>query len=175
MPQGERTNVRQVKRKGWFILIVIAIVTIGGGAYLLNAKTLVLQLQNMDHPRVLSVKIKPMEQFSIYYIHSIYQEPVVEEFEAAPNTITLKGVRTKSLAIAEQYGFDQQRDFHPMDEKLGAIFFRVAEGQGQGLIVRDRKIYLSEIGARGDRIQLSVRSISVGTYLFAIFFEGFRI
>jgi hypothetical protein len=36
------------------------------------------------------------------------------------------------------------------------------------LIIRDRKIYLSEIGARGDRIQLSVRSIPQGSYLFAM-------
>jgi len=44
---------------------------------------------------------------------------------------------------------------------------RVAEGEGQGLIVGDRKIYLSEIGARGDRIQLSVRSLSRGAYLYS--------
>jgi hypothetical protein len=153
-------------RKSGLLLILIGLGIVGGIVFLLNTKILVLQLQNMDHPRVLSVRTKPLERFSIYYIHSIYQEPVTEEFEAAPNTITLKGVRTKSLAITEQYGFDDQKSFHPMDEKLGAIFFRVAEGQGQGLIIRDRKIYLSEIGARGDRIQLSVRSISVGTYLF---------
>jgi len=133
----------------------------------LNAEVLVLQLQNMDHPRTWSARIKPMERFSIYYIHSVHQEPVIEEFEAASDTIILKGVRTKSLAIAEQYGFDDQKSFHPMDQKLGAIFLRVAEGEGQGLIIRDRKIYLSEIGARGDRIQLGVRSVSVGTYLLA--------
>ncbi len=52
-----------------------------------------------------------------------------------------------------------------MDEKLGAIFLRVAPGEGQGLVTRDRKIYLTEIGARGDRIQLSVRTISRGSYL----------
>ena len=153
-------------RKSGLLLLLTGLVIIGGIFFLLNTTVLVLQLQNMDHPRVLSVKIKPLERFSIYYIHSIYQEPVTEEFEAAPNTITLKGVRTKSLAIMEQYGFDEPGSFRPMDAKLGAIFFRVAEGQGQGLIIRDRKIYLSEIGARGDRIQLSVRIISAGSYLF---------
>jgi len=147
-------------------MILMGVVIAGGGIFLLNTEILVLQLQNMDHPRTLSVRIKPMERFSIYYIHSIHQESVTEDFEAAPNnTIVLKGVRTKNLAIAEKYGFDDQESFHPMDQKLGAIFFRVAPGEGQGLIVRDRKIYLSEIGARGDRIQLSVRSISTGSYL----------
>ncbi len=160
-----------MKRKRWFILILIGVVIAGGGFFFLNMKILVLQLQNMDHSRILSVRIKPMERFSIYYIHSIYQEPVIEEFEAAPNTIILKGVRTKSPAIAEQYGFDDRKSIHPMDEKLGAIFLRVAPGEGQGLIIRDRKIYLNEIGAIEDRILLSVRSISVGSYLSAMFFE----
>lgn len=164
-----------MKRKSWFLLILMAIMIIGGGVFLLNVKILVLQLRNMDDLRTLNVRIKPMERFSIYYIHSTFQEPVTEEFEAAPNTIILKGVRTMSVAIAEQYGFDDQKSFHPMDEKLGAIFLRVAAGEGQGLIVGDRKIYLGEIGARGDRIQLSVRSISEGAYLLAVFSKFFQI
>ncbi len=151
----------------------MGVVVAAGAFYSLSVKLLVLQLQNMDRPRGLSVRIKPMERFSIYYIHSVYQEPVIEEFEAAPNTIILKGVRTKSPAIAEQYGFEDQKSFHPMDEKLGAIFLRVSAGEGQGLIVGDRKIYLGEIGAKGDRIQLSVRSISEGAYLFLKFSNVF--
>jgi hypothetical protein len=140
----------------------------------LNTKILVLQLHNMENFRALSIPINPMERFSIYYIHSIYQEPVTEEFAAAPDTIILKGVKTKSPAIAEQYGLDERKSIHPMDEKLGAIFFRVAPGEGQGLIVRDRKIYLNEIGERGDRIQLSVRSISRGSYLLGRLSEFFQ-
>ena len=162
-----------MKRKRWFLLILVGIVIAAGGFYFLSMKLLVLQLQNMDHPHGVSMRIKPMERFSIYYIHSVYQEPVIEEFEAAPNTIILKGVRTKSAAIAEQYGLDDQKSFHPMDEKLGAIFLRVSAGEGQGLIVGDRKIYLGEIGAKGDRIQLSVRSISAGTYFFSKFSNVF--
>jgi hypothetical protein len=42
-------------------------------------------------------------------------------------------------------------------------------GEGQGLIVRDRKIYLSEIGEKGDRIQLRVESVSLGRYLLGQF------
>jgi hypothetical protein len=38
-------------------------------------------------------------------------------------------------------------------------------GEGQGLIVRDKKIYLSEIGEKGDRIRLRVNTLSLGTYL----------
>jgi len=157
-----------MKQKAWLLLILLVVVILGSGFLFLNTKILVLQLENKDHMRTLSLQIKPLERFSIYYIHSIHQEPVIEEFEAAPdNTIVLKGVRTKSPAIAEEYGLDDRKSTHPMDERLGAIFFRVAPGEGQGLIVRDRKIYLNEIGRSGDRIQLSVRSISKASYLLA--------
>jgi hypothetical protein len=149
----------------WLLVLILAGLLFSGGGFFLSASVLVLHLQNMDHPRAVSVAIKPQERFSIYYVHSVHGGSVIEEFEAAPDTIILKGVRTKSVAIAEQYGFDQQKTVHPMNENLGAIFLRVAEGEGQGVIVGDRKIYLSEIGARGDRIQLSVRSLSRGAYL----------
>lgn len=159
-----------MKRKHWFLLILLGMVIAWGGVFLLNTKVLVLQLQNMDRSRTLSVRIKPMERFSLYYIHSNFQGPVIEEFEAAPNTIILKGVRTLSPGIAEQYGFDDSKTFHPMDEKLGAIFIRIAPGEGQGIILREKKIYLGEIGERGDRVQLSVRSISRLSYLITSLF-----
>ena len=158
-----------MKRKTWIVLTLVGIIVLVGGYLLWNTKILVLQLQNTDRGRTVRFPIKPAERFSIYYIHSIYQEPVIEDFEAAPDTIILKGVKTTSDAIREQHGFDYDKSSQPTNEKLGAIFLRVAPGEGQGLILRDKKIYLSEIGARGDRIQLSVRSISLGPYFFSKF------
>ena len=105
----------------------------------------------------------------MFYIHSIYQEPVVEEFQIEKKAILLKGVRTKSPAVMEYYGFQDMKEFHSLDLKLGAVFLiRRGMGEGQGLIVRERKIYLSEIGERGDRIQLKVESVSLGKYIFGI-------
>jgi hypothetical protein len=159
-----------MRRKIW-VLLILAGAAIGvGGFLLLNQKVLVLQLENTDRARVLRLRVNPGEHFSIYYIHSVYGEPVIEEFEAGANTIVLKGMRTKSGAITEQYGFDDLKTFHPMDEKLGAIFLRVAPGEGQGIILRERKIYLGEIGERGDRVQLGVRSISRVSYLLTSLF-----
>jgi hypothetical protein len=112
------------------------------------------------------VRIDPSERFSIFYIHSIYREAVTEEFQADRDGIVLRGVRTKSPAVQEYYGFEDTKDFHPLNVKLGAIFIRVGEGEGQGLVVRDRKIYLSEVGKRGDRIRLRVRSVSMGRKRF---------
>jgi hypothetical protein len=58
-----------------------------------------------------------------------------------------------------------------MNQRLGAIYFKWGIGEGQGLIVRDRKIYLSEIGERGDRIQLRVESLSLLSYLLSGIFK----
>jgi hypothetical protein len=138
---------------------------VAGGVFLLQ-KVTVLQLENMDHPRTIRIRISPPEPFSIFYIHSIYKEPVIEEFQVEQEAIILRGVRTKSPAVMEYYGFEDMKKFHPMNERLGAVFIiRRGMGEGQGLIVRDRKIYLSEIGEQGDRIRLRMESISLGNYL----------
>jgi hypothetical protein len=85
----------------------------------------------------------------------------------------LKGVRTKSPAVMEYYGFQEPGGFHPMNLKLGAVFLvRRGMGKGQGLIVRDKKIYLSEIGEKGDRIQIRVESLSLGEYLLSMLFRN---
>jgi hypothetical protein len=142
------------------------VVLIAAGGVLQIKKVLLLQLENTDHPRAIEVKIEPSERFVVFYVHSIYGESVAEEFQADEDGIVLKGVRTKSPAILEYFGFEDMKEFHPMNVVLGAIYFRVGMGEGQGLIVRDRKIYLSEIGARGDRIRLRVKSVPLGYYLF---------
>jgi hypothetical protein len=143
-------------------------IIIAGGVFLFQEVTL-LHIENMDQPKSIHIRISPSETFSMFYIHSIYKEPVLEEFQAEKGAIVLKGVRTKSPAVMEYYGFENMKEFHPMNVKLGAVFLiRRGMGEGQGLIVRDRKIYLSEIGEKGDRIQLRVESISLGKYLFGI-------
>jgi len=123
----------------------------------------------MDHRRTIRIRISPAEPFFIFYIHSIYNEPVVEEFQAEKEAIVLKGVRTKSPAVMEYYRFEDMKEFHPMNQKLGAIYFKRDMGEGQELILKDGKIYLSQIGEKGDRIRLRVESVSLGKYLFGQF------
>ena len=139
----------------------------GGGVFLFKKVTL-LDIENMDHPKAIHMRISPSETFSMFYIHSIYREPVIEEFQAEKDAIALKGIKTKSPAVMEYYGFEDTKEFHPMYQKLGAVFIvRRGMGEGQGLIVGERKIYLSEIGERGDRIQLRVESMPLGKYLLS--------
>jgi hypothetical protein len=155
-----------LRKKSLPLLTLIGILIVAGGV-LLFKKVPILHIGNMDHPRAIHVWIRPSEPFSIFYIHSIYHEPVIEEFLVEKEAIVLKGVRTKSPAVMEYYGFEDMKEFHPMNERLGASFIiKRGIGEGQGLIVRDKKIYLSEIGEKGDRIRLRVGSVPLGYYLF---------
>ena len=147
---------------------MIGILIIAGGVFLFNKVTL-LHIENMDRPKAIHVRINSSETFSMFYIHSIYKEPVVEEFQAEQEAIILKGIRTRSPAVMEYYGFEDMKEFHPMNQKLGAVFLiRRGMGEGQGLIVGEKKIYLSEIGERGDRIQLRVEPMPLAKYLLSV-------
>jgi hypothetical protein len=154
-----------LKLKRWPLLVLIAILIVAGGVFLFK-KVTVLHLRNMDRPRATLVWISSSEPISLFYIHSIYREPVTEELQVEGDTLVLKGVRTKNPGVMEYYGFEDIKEFHPMNQKLGTVFIiRRGMGEGQGVVVKDRKIYLSEIGERGDRIQLRVESMSLGKYL----------
>lgn len=143
---------------------------VAGGVFVFKKITF-LQLENLDRGGALRIRVSPSEPFSLFYIHSIYLEPVIEEFRIEKGVILLQGVRTKSPAVMEYYGFEDMKEFHSVTRRLGAIYFKWGTGEGQGLIVRERKIYLSEIGERGDRIRLRVISIPLGQFLYRSFFE----
>ena len=136
-----------------------------GGAFLFKKITL-LQIENLDQKKILHVRVSHAERFSIFYIHSIYLEPVIEEFRIEKGALILEGVRTKSPAVMEYYGFEDMKEFHPVTQRFAALYFRWGTGEGQGLIIKERKIYLSEIGEKGDRIRLRVVSVPLGYYLF---------
>ena len=159
-----------MRPRRWPLLTLIGVVILVGGV-LLFKKVTFLHIENMDRAKAIHIRISPSEQFSMFYIHSIYKEPVIEEFQAGKGAIVLKGVRTKSPAVMEYYGFEDMKEFHPMNQRLGAIYFKWGVGEGQGLIVGDKKIYLSEIGEKGDRIQLRVESVSLGEYLILKLFH----
>ena len=146
--------------------MLIGILIVAGGGFLFKTVTL-LEVKNMDRSGMIQIRIGSSERFSIFYVHSIYREPVTEVFQVEGDAILLKGVRTKSPAVMEYYGFEDTKEFHPLDVKLGALFLlRRGMGEGQGVLIRDWKIYLSEVAEKGDRIQIRVESMPLGKFLF---------
>ncbi|MGB9630128.1 MAG: hypothetical protein ACPL6D_15845, partial [Thermodesulfobacteriota bacterium] len=120
-----------MKKKSWPLLILVMMLIVLGGVFLFKKVTL-LQLENLDRPKTITIKINPSERILMFYIHSIYLEPVVEEFQVKENSLILKGVRTKSPAVMEYYGFEDMQEFQPMNQVLGAIYFKWGTGEGQG-------------------------------------------
>ena len=145
---------------------MIGILVLAGGVFLFAEKITVLQVKNLDHSRTLRIRTGPSGGFSIFYINSIYDEPVTEEFQIIGDAIILKGVGTKSPAVMGYYGFDDTKERHPMNKNLGAAFiFKKGMVEGQGLQIGEKKIFLNEIGEKGDSIRLSAEFMRLGNYL----------
>jgi hypothetical protein len=145
---------------------MIGILILAGGIFLFVKKITVLQVRNLDHSQTLPIRTGPSGAFSIFYINSIYDEPVSEEFRIEGDAIILKGVRTKSPGVMGYYGFDDIKEFHTMNKNLGASFiFKKGMVEGQGLRIGEKKIFLNEIGEKGNSIQLSVEFMRLGHYL----------
>lgn len=146
---------------------MIGILILAGGVFPFVKKVTVLQIKNLDHSQTLRIRTGPSGAFSIFYINSIYDEPVSEEFQIIGDAIILKGVRTKSPGVMGYYGFDDNKELHPMNRNLGAAFiFKKGMVEGQGLQIGEKKIFLNEIGEKGDSIQLSAEFMRLGYYLF---------
>lgn len=147
-------------------LLVIGILIFAGGVFPFVKKVTVLQVKNLDHSQTLRIRTGPSGAFSIFYINSIYDKPVSEEFQIKGDAIILKGVRTESPAVMGYYGFDDAKALHPMNRNLGPSFiFKKGMVEGQGLRIGEKKIFLNEIGEKGNSIQLSAESMHLGNYL----------
>ena len=153
-----------MRLKSWSRLILIGLFILAGGT-LYFTKISILCLENTDRSKSHPIRVSPSERFTVVYIHSIYREPVEELFQIHEGTIVLKGVRTRHPGILEYYGFEDTKQFHPMDRRVGALLFRVAMGEPQSLQVRDRRISFREVGEGGDQIRLRFESVSLGQYL----------
>ena len=154
-----------MKAVSWTLRISIVMGILVAGV-LGSHEITILSLTNLEFPRACWVRVDPSERFSISSVHSIYRAPVVEEFQIEQGIIVLRGVRACHAGVLEYYGFGDTKEFHPMDRKFGAIFLRVGMGETQRLWVRDEKISFREVGERGDPVQLGLRTVSLGHYLF---------
>ncbi len=149
------------------LLVLLCFAVVAGFLFLMSREVIVLELENGDRPRAIRIAVNASERFSLSYVHSIYDAPVTEDFQVEGQGIVLKGVRTKNRGVMEYYGFADGREFHPMHVPLGTIMLRVGLGAGQRLTVRDRRIHLSELGTRGDRVRLRIVPIPLGSYLLS--------
>ena len=148
-------------------VVLISLLLLVGCLFLMNREVFVLELANRDRPHTVRIAVNASERFSISHINSIYDAPVTEDFQVEGQGIVLTGVRTKSHGVMEYYGFADGKEFHPKHVPLGNIVMRVGLGAGQELIVGKRRLFLRELGERGDRVQLKIVPITFGAYLIS--------
>ena len=134
-----------------------------GGAFLFRPAT-VLEFENAGQGIVARYPVNTGEAFSITYQHSIYLQPVVEEFSVGPGgELVLTGVRSESGAVLEYFGFSDSRPFHAMNRPMRTIVFRVAVEGAQTLTLGGRRISFLRLGDPGDRITLRLADVSLAT------------
>jgi hypothetical protein len=134
-----------------------------GGAFLLWPAT-VLEFENARRGIIARYPVKAGDAFSITYQHSIYRQPVVEEFSVGPGgELVLTGVRSESGAVLEYFGFSDSRPFHAMNRPMRTIVFRVAMEGAQTLTLDCRRISFLGLGDPGDRITARLADVSIAT------------
>ena len=141
----------------------LLLLTVAGGAFFFRPAT-VLEFENAGRGIVARYPVKTGDAFSITYQHSIYRQPVVEEFSVRPGEeLVLTGVRSESGAVLEYFGFSDSRPFHAMNRPMRTIVFRVAMEGAQTLTLGGRRISFLGLGDPGDRITLRLSDVSLAT------------
>jgi len=141
----------------------LLLLAVAGGAFLSWPAT-VLEFENAGRGIVARYPVKRGDAFSITYQHSIYRQPVVEEFSVGPGgELVLTGVRSESGAVLEYFGFSDSRPFHAMNRPMRTIVFRVAVEGPQTLTLGGRRISFLRLGDPGDRITARLADISLLT------------
>jgi hypothetical protein len=117
-----------------------------------------LSVENSDRGTVLRVRLRPGEVFSVVYQHSIYDQPVTEEFVLdEEGRIVLRAVTSPSAAVREYFGITSAGERHSMARTMPEIVFRIATGTAQRLRAGGVERSFLELGEHGDRLVLRAR------------------
>jgi hypothetical protein len=128
------------------------LVVVGAALVAALVPTTILQVENAGAQRSFEVAL-PGGRFAVTYHHSMYDQPVTEEFEAEPDgTIRLVSVSSPSAAVREYFGLTGLGERHAMDRRFRELVFRIAAGPGQRLHTGSTDRSFLDFGAHGDRL-----------------------
>jgi hypothetical protein len=114
-----------------------------------------LVIENAARGKTLRVHLRPGEVFSVVYRHSIYDQPVTEDFVVdARGRIALRAVTSPSAAVREYFGITSAGERHAMTRTMPEIVFRIATGTPQRLRAGGVERSFLEFGEHGDRLVL---------------------
>jgi hypothetical protein len=114
-----------------------------------------LLVENPDRGTVLRVRLQPGEVFSVVYHHSMYDQPVTEDFVLDEGgRIVLQAVTSPSAAVREYFGITSAGERHALRRTMPEIVFRIATGTAQRLRAGGVERSFLELGEHGDRLVL---------------------
>jgi len=112
-----------------------------------------LLVENTDRGTFLRLRLEPGEVFSVVYQHSIYDQPVTEDFVLdEEGRIVLRAVTSPSAAVREYFGITSAGERHAMARTMPEIVFRIATGTPQRLRAGGVERSFLELGEHGDRL-----------------------
>ena len=118
-----------------------------------------LLVENTDRGTVRRIHLRPGEVFSVEYHHSIYDQPVTEDFVVGDDgQIVLRAVTSPSAAVREYFGITSAGERHALARTMSEIVFRIATGTAQRLRAGGVERSFLELGEHGDRLVLRARS-----------------
>lgn len=128
-----------------------------------------IEVENAARATAVRIALPDREGFAVVAQHSIYDQPVTEDFVVdAARGIVLTAVSSPSAAVREYFGIYALGDRQPMDRAMREIVFRVAAGTPQRLRVGSVEHSFLELGAHGDRLVMRpARMTALGRWLSA--------
>jgi hypothetical protein len=114
----------------------------------------VLEIENTGRERTIRIALGPGAAFSVTSHHSMYEEPVTEEFVVdRAGRIVLTAVSSPSAAVREYFGIIAAGERHALTRAMPEVVFRIAAGEPQRLRVAGgpERSFL-ELGEHGDRL-----------------------
>ena len=114
-----------------------------------------LLVENTDRNTALRIHLRAGEVFSVVYQHTMYDQPVTEDFVVdEEGRIELRAVTSPSAAVREYFGITSAGDRHAMTRTMPEIVFRIATGTAQRLKAGGVDRSFLELGEHGDRLVL---------------------
>jgi hypothetical protein len=137
------------------MLALVALVVVAAPPRTARGAERELLVENTERGTVLRVRLRPGEVFSVVYRHSIYDQPVTEDFVLdEEGHIVLQAVTSPSAAVREYLGITSAGERHAMARTMTEIVFRIATGTAQRLRAGGVERSFLELGEHGDRLVL---------------------
>jgi hypothetical protein len=115
--------------------------------------TTFLEIRNSARGKAELIALHEGTPFSVTSWHSMYDQPVIEEFVLDGRChIVLRSVSSPSAAVREYLGITSSGERHAVERAMAQIVFRVAMGTPQRLNAGARERSFLELGDHGDRL-----------------------